>query len=332
MRFSIVTPVYNAEKYLPDMIRSVRSQSLYDWELIMVDDGSADNSREIIRAAALEDPRIRLLCLEENSGSCFYPRRVAIEQSSGDYIVNIDADDTVEKDYLYQMESTILRTGADLVYADMFLVEDGEEPIKFIPKEDSVYSKLYEGRTIFSMTLDGWGVSGVAATSRNLALNSLKLYDQEFSLDRYWGAFHDENLTRLDLFLAEKVAFAPTKYFYRQIPESLSHSVSLGKFDLLKADENLCFFTFKFFGDGSQEYMLAERQFFHHIIESLRLLNTNPAFEGRDRAIEIIKRAIKKVDHKAIRDIVSPRYRTLIKMGYHPSKAILKMFDGKKQS
>lgn len=330
MRFSIVTPVYNGEKYLQQMLDSIRSQSLYDWELIIVDDGSTDNTRDIINRAAIDEPRIRLLTLDENSGSCFYPRRVAIEYSNGDYVVNIDADDTVEKDYLYNLESKIIETGADLVYADMYLTEEYKTPEKYIPKDTSVYSKSFIGKELFIQTLDKWEVSGVAATSRNLALASLNLYDQLFTLDRYWGFYHDENLTRIDLYLAEKVAFAHASYFYRQHHDSMSHTLSLKKFDLLEADVNLCNFVSEIYGKDSAEYLQAHRQLFHHVIEHIRLLNDYPNFEDRNQAVKITKTAIKSIDLKAIRNIVSSKYLNLLHLGYYPAKAVLKAYDGKK--
>ena len=330
MRFSIVTPAYNAEKHIGEMLDSVRRQTLYDWELRIVDDGSSDNTPHIIAAAATDDPRIKPLYLDDNSGSCFFPRRVAIERSEGDYIVNIDADDIVERDYLYHLDSKIRETGADLVYADMYHFEKDKQPVKIIPKEESVYSETYLGQSIFDRTLDKWEVSGVAATLRSLSLLSLQLYDHEFSLEKYWGGHHDENLTRFDLYLAEKVAFASSKYFYRHNPESITHHTGVGRFDLLEADINLCFFTLKYYGEESDEYKLAHRQLFHHVIEFIRFLNNNPALEGRETATAITKKALKSIDLKAVKDIVSPRYFKLIQMGFHFTKKFLAIYDEKK--
>ena len=329
MRFSIVTPVYNAEKYLAEMLDSVFSQSLYDWELLIVDDGSTDNSRSIIEKAAEKDPRVRPVYLEENSGSCFYPRRLAIERSQGDYIVNIDADDIVEKDYLYNLETTLRETGADLVYADMFIFDEENQPVKFIPTDEEVYSQTFIGRSIFNKTLDRWEVSGVAATARSLALLSLQFYDHEFSLERYWGGHHDENLTRIDLYLAEKVAFAHAKYLYRNNPVSITHNISSRRFDLLEADENLCRFTGRYFGTDSYEYKLSHRQLFHHVIEFIRFLNKYPSFENRKSAKEITKRALRSIDFKAIQNIVSPRYFAVLRLGFNVAKQVLAVYERK---
>ena len=329
MRFSIVTPAYNVAQHLREMLDSVRRQSLYDWELRIVDDGSTDDTRKIIEAAAIDDPRIKPLFLDENSGSCFFPRRVAIERSEGDYIVNIDADDIVDKDYLYILETKIRETGADLVYADMYRIEEEKQPVKIIPKEEDIYSQTFSGQSIFDRTLDKWEVSGVAATLRSLSLLSLQLYDHEFSLDKCWGGHHDENLTRFDLYLAEKVAFAPSKYFYRHNPDSITNRTGVARFDLLEADENLCFFTLKYYGDNSEEYRLAHRQLFHHVIEFIRFINRHPNLDNRKAATTITKNALKAIDFNAIRDIVSPRYLSVLQMGYHIAKKVLAAYEGK---
>lgn len=331
MMFSIVTPAFNAEAHLREMLASVRRQSVLDWELRIVDDGSSDATRAIMEEAALDDPRIKPLYLDANSGSCFYPRRLAIEHSEGDYIVNIDADDTIEKDYLYNLQSRILQTGADIIYADMYVTGREDEPSKFITADESRYNRILSGESIFNLTLDRWEVSGVGATSRRLALASMELFDSEFSLDRYCGTFENENLTRIDLFLARNVAFAKAAYFYRHNPESVSRKTSVKKFELLEADSYLCEFVGKYFGKDSVQYREANRQLFHHSIECLRLLNAHPWFEDRDLAVAITRQALKDIDLKAVRGVVSPGYRALVRSGYHFAKKILGIYDGRKK-
>lgn len=91
-------PCYNASAYLPKAIGSVLSQSYYDWELIIVDDGSTDNSHEIAREYVEKDKRIHLI-EQPNSGAC-RARNNGIEQAKGEYIKFLDADDVLDKDCL----------------------------------------------------------------------------------------------------------------------------------------------------------------------------------------------------------------------------------------
>jgi teichuronic acid biosynthesis glycosyltransferase TuaG len=89
---SIVTPVYNAARFLPETLASVRAQTLTDWEQILVDDGSADDSVAIVEAAAREDSRFRLLRTPQNGGPSA-ARNLALGAARGRFVAFLDADD-----------------------------------------------------------------------------------------------------------------------------------------------------------------------------------------------------------------------------------------------
>lgn len=89
---SIITPTYNAEKYIRQTLQSVLDQSYQNWEMILADDASTDNTVVIIEEFAQKDNRIKLFKLSENCGNGF-TRNVALEEASGKYIAYLDADD-----------------------------------------------------------------------------------------------------------------------------------------------------------------------------------------------------------------------------------------------
>lgn len=89
---SIVTPVYNATRWLAETLASVRAQTLTDWEQILVDDGSTDGSQNLIEAANRQDPRVHPVLLSKNQGPA-EARNAALEQARGRYIAFLDADD-----------------------------------------------------------------------------------------------------------------------------------------------------------------------------------------------------------------------------------------------
>ena len=89
---SIITPVYNAARWLPETLACVRAQTHENWEHILVDDGSTDGSREIIEAAARGDSRIRILRTPRNSGPSS-ARNLAIDAAQGTLLAFLDADD-----------------------------------------------------------------------------------------------------------------------------------------------------------------------------------------------------------------------------------------------
>jgi len=93
-KVSVVTPFYNSANYLAETIESVQSQTYEDWELILINDGSTDNSIDIINPYTKIDSRIILVNYEVqgNKGKS-YARNLGIEKATGDYITFLDSDD-----------------------------------------------------------------------------------------------------------------------------------------------------------------------------------------------------------------------------------------------
>ncbi|MFP3410366.1 glycosyltransferase family 2 protein [Bacillus sp. SIMBA_074] len=89
---SIITPSYNSLRFIGETIASVRSQSYENWEMLIVDDASTDNSVVIIKEMIEEDSRIRLVSLKENVGAA-KARNIAIKKARGRYIAFLDSDD-----------------------------------------------------------------------------------------------------------------------------------------------------------------------------------------------------------------------------------------------
>lgn len=89
---SIVTPSYNSSHFISETIKSVLSQTYQNWEMIIIDDCSSDNSNEIIEQFIQKDNRIKLILLEKNSGPA-NARNVGIEYAIGQYIAFLDSDD-----------------------------------------------------------------------------------------------------------------------------------------------------------------------------------------------------------------------------------------------
>ena len=100
-KISVIIPVFNAEKYLPDCLESIIGQTFNDYELIIVNDGSTDNSQRIIDDFAKEYDNIKNYSLQ--NGGVSKARNFGISVASGEYIVFVDADDTVEKDFLIKL-------------------------------------------------------------------------------------------------------------------------------------------------------------------------------------------------------------------------------------
>ncbi len=89
---SIVTPLYNAERFIEEMIDSVIGQTYSNWELIIIDDASTDRSFELVKAKVRNELRIRLYQFQENKGAAA-ARNKGIQQAKGKYLAFLDSDD-----------------------------------------------------------------------------------------------------------------------------------------------------------------------------------------------------------------------------------------------
>lgn len=151
---SIIIPVYNVELYLSKCIDSILAQSFTDWECILVDDGSKDNSGSICDNYALKDNRIKVI--HQNNRGVSIARQVGIDNVCGEYSIHIDPDDWVESNMIEELYNKAKSDDADMVICDYFKHEGGVqqyinqrpnllEPIKIIEQmlTTNMYPQLY---------------------------------------------------------------------------------------------------------------------------------------------------------------------------------------------
>jgi glycosyltransferase involved in cell wall biosynthesis len=141
-RISVVTATYNRSRILRHSISSVVDQRFTDWELIVVDDASTDDTAAVV--AAFEDPRVRYHRLAANVGEQSGPNNAGVELARGELIAFLNHDDLWFADHLEELVSGIDRTGADLVFSLIATVIPGHRPVLagFTP------TGRYEPRTI----------------------------------------------------------------------------------------------------------------------------------------------------------------------------------------
>lgn len=119
---SIIIPVYNVEKYLPECLESVINQIYSKLEIILVDDGSPDKCGEICDKYAAIDSRIKVI--HKENGGVSSARNAGIDISTGDWIYFMDSDDTIEKDLIGEALNTALTDGTDMCFFDYDTIDD----------------------------------------------------------------------------------------------------------------------------------------------------------------------------------------------------------------
>lgn len=122
---TVIIPAYNAGAYLADCLDSIIGQSFTDWELIAADDGSSDNTGELLDKYAAADNRIKVIHTAEKGVSA--ARNACMKICRGKYIAFIDADDHIKTDYLDALYSHAVQSGADITQCSFsYLYENGK--------------------------------------------------------------------------------------------------------------------------------------------------------------------------------------------------------------
>ena len=125
MEFSIIVPTYNSARFLKACIDSVKAQRFSDWELVIVNDGSTDDSDAILSRSAAEDDRIHIIS-QDNRGQ-FFARQRGIEAAVGEYLVFLDSDDELEPECLSALDKILSARKWDIVMYTGRIIADGHD-------------------------------------------------------------------------------------------------------------------------------------------------------------------------------------------------------------
>lgn len=208
---SVIVPVYNAEKFVEKCIESVQAQTYMDWQMILVDDGSKDNSLEVCQGYAKKDNRISVIH-QENAGAGA-ARNTGLAKATGDYVVFIDSDDYVDKDYF----ALLAKHNEDVVFIDVQAVDENGKVVRdeFL----SVYKNLSKDDFMRSQMTGkiNWGGVRKVVKREILERNNIKYTDHkvgEEALFTYSSVFYSKSIA----FIEKPV------YFYIQRDDSLSRT------------------------------------------------------------------------------------------------------------
>ena len=127
IKVSVIIPAYNAEKYVVGAVNSALAQTLSEIEIIVVDDGSTDNTRALLTGAFGKNDKVRLFFQPKNMG-VGEARNRGINEAKGEYIAFLDSDDAQKRDMLEKMYSAARDCGADVLHSTGVLMPAGQAP------------------------------------------------------------------------------------------------------------------------------------------------------------------------------------------------------------
>ena len=141
MKFSIIVPVYNVEKYLEKCLKSIQNQTYDNFEVIIVNDGSTDNSKEIIKTFE-KDARFK--SFNKKNGGLSDARNYGIKYTTGDFLLFIDSDDYIDENLLTKLNCVIEKCNPDIIKFNFVDVIEDKEYKHFERISDSKIVKLTE--------------------------------------------------------------------------------------------------------------------------------------------------------------------------------------------
>ena len=127
-KISVIIPVYNVENYLKECLDSITNQTLKDMEIICIDDGSTDNSPDILKEYSKKDKRIKIIT-KENGGQAT-ARNLGIKESQGEYIAFVDSDDFIEPTMMEKLYTKAKDNNLDIAMCKIATYNNQTEEIK----------------------------------------------------------------------------------------------------------------------------------------------------------------------------------------------------------
>jgi len=234
IKVSIVIPVYNTEKYLKEAINSIINQTLREIEIIVVNDGSTDNSAQILENFTQQDSRIKLFTHEKNKGLS-EARNTGIKAVCGEYLYFFDSDDILELDCLGLCYNKSKAEDLDFLFFDALLFYDDKDKTKQkllnYQRITDLSSGVYSGIEILEILLKK------KAYRDTVCLSFIKTsYLNRLNLSFIPGIYHEDVLFSLQLYIeAQRVGFINRSFFYRRMR---GNSI-MGKLSIKNIDDML---------------------------------------------------------------------------------------------
>ena len=228
-KISVIIPVYNTEKYIEKCLESLAEQIMQDFEVIIVNDGSKDNSKDVIKNY-MKSSKLNIKYLEKENGGLASARNYGVERASGTYISFLDSDDYLDKNTFSELEKYI-DENIDLIKFKM----------KTVDEKGNIIEKI--AGPVFSVCTGEEGYKKLCTSDKYMDPACIYLYRKEFFVEnnfKYKLRYHEDfGLTSLIIIQAK--SFISTDnygYNYLQTEESLTRSKDKKK-DIERAKDML---------------------------------------------------------------------------------------------
>ena len=227
---SVIIPVYNAATYLGACLDSLLAQSHTDFEIILINDGSTDNSLQICRTYAQKDARIQVV--NQQNGGVSRARNAGLTKASGDYIAFVDADDRLMPDYIERLYSDACTHNADIVCCNFIELLNGEIVEYNTPKvlQARLVTSMEELFSDFVACKEAYGTSVWAKIIRTDLARRATFRPL---------AFGEDQIYMFDLFTYNPKVYLSQYKGYYYIRNQSSATISRGELDMKRNRDEL---------------------------------------------------------------------------------------------
>ena len=213
VKVSVIVPCYNSGKYIKNSVYCLLTQYYNNIEIICVNDGSTDNTAEVLEELAAANENIKVITLEENRG-LFNARIVGADNASGEYIAFMDSDDQITKNWISSLVFKAKSSGADLVFGDMRKL--GSVPNNTIDRHRACYYNLDPLRSV-TLDTDGRGVLDLFMKMHGLCSHYHYVWNKLIRRDLWEACLTDLNMlnsVKTHLVMGEDIAFSATLFMF----------------------------------------------------------------------------------------------------------------------
>lgn len=219
---SVIVPVYNVEKYVKKCIESIINQAYSNLEIIIIDDGSTDESGKICDEIKTYDSRIKVF--HKKNGGLSSARNYGIKQAKGDYYVFVDSDDWIKSTMIDKLYSALIKNNAEMACCGRIIIDkDGTKKELCVDKNIAFTCKEIIEKTVFDEKI------GVAAWG--------KIYHKSLFKDILFpeGEIHEDVAIIYKLFAKCNIIYAinSSEYYYRNNPDGISKQKYTRKYNVV---------------------------------------------------------------------------------------------------
>lgn len=315
-RVSVIMAAYNAAPYIGAAVGCLVAQTLGDWELIVADDGSTDDTAAIVESLAARDSRIHLLQLP-HTGSPYAVRRRAVQEAAGQWIFPFDADDLLDADFLARLVGRADRCpDAEMILCALhvFSGEDAADARQYVPVPGVDAGRVYTCRELLPLTLGQWQIAGNGLFDAALFRRGIALTEPYAD-----NPFADELLLRVMLTQGSRAVIEPARYLYRMQAGSVTHRASCSRYRNLQTDMAMYRLL------AAELHPALHRHLYDGIVCALLRLGREgwPADCTCRELDALLRRAYDCLDFDSLAGSVSGPVFRIMRLGYRPARTIL---------